>query len=120
MKYPVFNFKPLDDLVNYLEFHGSDRAKELMKEMIGDPDCCWGNPCYHLACLACYCRGNLKYLTADQAKTREGRTLAKDQVEFENRKALISLETKAVWEQQYEDDVLDLSEHLSDSGAWLD
>ena len=72
MKYPVFNFKPLDDLVNYLEFHGSDRAKELMKEMIGDPDCCWGNPCYHLACLACYCRGNLKYLTADQAKTREG------------------------------------------------
>ena len=145
MEYPIFNFKPLDDLASHIRAQGSAETKALLEKCLGQDHCCWGNPCYYKGCLACFCRGNIRHLSSDQAYVQTGKILSKEQTECDERISILCNDTqkhweslqqegvgwtecvekistisKTRWQQKYEDAVLEYNEHLSDDGAWLD
>lgn len=89
---PIFNYQPLEKVHTFLEKIGSHESKRILKTLrgiSGVDGCCWGNPCYYKSCLACFCRGNIKCLTASQANVQEGKRLDPTLVEYENRKPVI-------------------------------
>ena len=91
-KYPIFNYLPLEEIHAFLEKQDSDEARELLEKLRGVPGtdgCCWGNPCYYKSCLACFCRGNIKYLTTSQAYTQDHRRFSVDSIEGETIKSVI-------------------------------
>jgi hypothetical protein len=61
-----------------------------MDKLRGEDGCCFGNPCYNKACLACFCRGNIKYLTTEQARCQDGKVLKKEDIEFGDRTNILT------------------------------
>lgn len=109
---PIFNYEPLEKVHTFLERIGSHEAKELLKTLrgiSGVDGCCWGNPCYYKSCLACFCRGNIKFLTASQVYAREGKLLDSTSVEYEDRKSVIRDEKLT------KENLLPYKEHFTES-----
>lgn len=73
MRLPIFNFEPLDRIWVFAEETNNQQLKALMLALRGNDNCCEGNPCYLEGCLACFCRGNIRYLTENQAQTQDTR-----------------------------------------------
>lgn len=96
-KFPVFNYKPLEDLYSFVQGLDSAEGSKLLENLIGKQDCCFGNPCYYKACLACFCRGNIRYLTQEQAKTQGCRDAVRQRsIEYGERRGLITREVFAL------------------------
>jgi hypothetical protein len=108
MNLPIFNYAPLEKLHDFVAKIDSDEARELLSELRGEEGCCWGNPCYHKACLACFCRGNLKFLTASQAYVQAGLKLKPGSTEWEGRQPIIRDEKLT------KEDLLPYREHFTD------
>lgn len=51
-------------------------AQKLLEKLKGDPDCQIGNPCYRKGCLSCFCHGNIRYLSYEQAVVIDGKQAA--------------------------------------------
>lgn len=73
----IFNFEPLDKLWTSTEKSDNKCLKSLIQQLRGRDDCCEGNPCYIKQCLACFCRGNIRYLTTDQINSLENAKVVK-------------------------------------------
>lgn len=48
-------------------------AQKLLEKLKGGPDCRIGNPCYSKGCLSCFCHGNIRYLSYEQAVVIDGK-----------------------------------------------
>lgn len=75
---PIFNYLPLEKLHAFVSKVDNDEARKLLDGLQGEEGCCWGNPCYYRGCLACFCRGNIKFLTSSQAYTQAGFKIKSD------------------------------------------
>ena len=90
----------------------SDEARELLAGLVGEEGCCWGNPCYRKECLACFCRGNIKYLTPSQAFVQDGSIQSTD-THWKDRNDI-------VFDAEVDDDLTDYMEHLSGSNPGIE
>jgi hypothetical protein len=89
--FPVFNYRPMESILAYLQKDGSDEAMNLIRGLKGEEGCCWGNPCCYKGCLACFCRGNIKFLTTSQAYTQAGKLFLATDLEGDGRVPVIKI-----------------------------
>lgn len=67
-----------EDAHRYKTYCRCCEAEKLLAKLKGEPGCAVGNPCYRKGCLSCFCHGNIKYLSYEQAVVQDGERVAKN------------------------------------------